>query len=392
MVLGNPPWERIKLQEQEWFAERRPEIANARNAAERRKMISALAQQDAAPPLCVPGGPSPGGVREPFFPRFQSISVLGRGDVNTYTLFAEMNRSLINPSGRVGCIVPSGIATDDTTKVFFQKLIASRSLVSLYSFFEIRLLFPDTDSRNPFCLLTLTRCARRSGEGAAFVFDARSTEELAVPERRFALSQEDLTLLNPNTRTCPVFRSRRDAELTKAIYHRVPILWQEAPEVNPWGIRFLAMLHMANDSDLFTDRPTLEADGFHLEGNVFRRGKDEYLPLYEAKMLHHFDHRWASYEGDGASVTGADKKAGPSTLVMPRYWVAAARNREPTSWQMVPSLVSCVARHHSEHRRTHGDCRTCPLRGSRPYCAAHAVQRRADHGRGAPREPYRDGV
>ena len=32
VVLGNPPWERIKLQEKEWFSERRPEIANAPNA------------------------------------------------------------------------------------------------------------------------------------------------------------------------------------------------------------------------------------------------------------------------------------------------------------------------------------------------------------------------
>src|SRR5205814_1663309 len=37
VVLGNPPWERIKLQEKEWFAERRPDIANAPNAAARRK-------------------------------------------------------------------------------------------------------------------------------------------------------------------------------------------------------------------------------------------------------------------------------------------------------------------------------------------------------------------
>ena len=42
VVLGNPPWERIKLQEKEWFASRRPDIANAGNATQRRRMISAL--------------------------------------------------------------------------------------------------------------------------------------------------------------------------------------------------------------------------------------------------------------------------------------------------------------------------------------------------------------
>ena len=48
----------------------------------------------------------------------------GRGDVNTYAIFAETNRMLINTTGRVGCIVPSGIATDDTTKLFFADLIS----------------------------------------------------------------------------------------------------------------------------------------------------------------------------------------------------------------------------------------------------------------------------
>ena len=41
-VLGNPPWERIKLQEQEFFAHRAPEIAAAPNAAARGRMIKAL--------------------------------------------------------------------------------------------------------------------------------------------------------------------------------------------------------------------------------------------------------------------------------------------------------------------------------------------------------------
>src|ERR1019366_3838231 len=47
-VLGNPPWERIKLQEREWFASRRPEISAAPNAAARRRMIAALETDDPA--------------------------------------------------------------------------------------------------------------------------------------------------------------------------------------------------------------------------------------------------------------------------------------------------------------------------------------------------------
>lgn len=46
------------------------------------------------------------------------------------------------------------------------------------------------------------------------------------------------------------------------------------------------------------------------------------LPLYEAKMIHHFDYRWATYEPDGTTrLVTADEKADPTFVVMPRYWV-----------------------------------------------------------------------
>ncbi|MFQ5741834.1 MAG: Eco57I restriction-modification methylase domain-containing protein, partial [Acidobacteriota bacterium] len=224
VVLGNPPWERIKLQEKEWFAPRQPAIASAPNAAARRRMIAGLAQEDrhllqqfhqarrqaeGASHLVRDSGRFP---------------LCGRGDVNTYSIFAETNRLILSPIGRVGCIVPSGIATDDTTKFFFQDLMESRTLSSLYDFENRRAVFPGVHRSYKFCLLTLTGSRRPARKGADFVFFALSTTDLKEEERHFTLSAQDLELLNPNTRTCPIFRTRRDAELTKSIYRRVPVL------------------------------------------------------------------------------------------------------------------------------------------------------------------------
>lgn len=86
---------------------------------------------------------------------------------------------------------------------------------------------------------------------AEFVFFAQQIQDLLDEERRVPLTADDLALLNPNTRTCPTFRTRRDARLTTGIYRRVPILIREGdPEGNPWGLRFRAMFHMANDSEI----------------------------------------------------------------------------------------------------------------------------------------------
>ncbi|MGH7595373.1 MAG: Eco57I restriction-modification methylase domain-containing protein [bacterium] len=333
VVLGNPPWERIKLQEKEWFANRRPEIANAPNAAQRRKMIEALASDD--PALYNAFGEDRRAAEgESQLVRDSSrYPLTGRGDINTYAIFAELKRSLINPSGRVGCIVPSGIATDDTTKFFFQNLMDNRSLVRLYDFENRKKLFPGVDSRMKFCLLTLTGHDRPAQHGADFVFFALDTTNLQEEQRHFALTAEDIALLNPNTRTCPIFRSKRDAELTKEIYRHVPVLIKEGPptevirdlsrtEENPWGIKFATMFHMSNDSHLFRTREQLEVEGWELCGNVFGKDDKKYLPLYEAKMIHHFDHRWASYDGLETYDVSYEQKNDPNFKVLPRYWVS----------------------------------------------------------------------
>ena len=55
-----------------------------------------------------------------------------------------------------------------------------------------------------------------------------------------------------------MFQSQRDAEITIGIYKRVPVLWRDEPEENPWGLSFLRMFDMANDSGMFRTREQLD--------------------------------------------------------------------------------------------------------------------------------------
>src|SRR5581483_3862370 len=291
VVLGNPPWERIKLQEKEWFAAIRPDIANAKNAAQRHRKIETLRYEDPDLHALFLATHSKAERKSHFIRACGLYPLCGRGDVNIYTIFAEQMRHLLKPSGYLGCIVPSGIATDDTTKKFFQDLIDTQSLVSLYSFENRKKLFRDVDGRYNFSLLTIAGISRPATQGADFIFFAHQPEDLKDEQRHFTLSANDIALLNPNTRTCPIFRSKRDMLLTKAIYERVPVLIKEGlPEVNPWGIKFSRMFDMANDSHLFRTREQLEQDGWRLGGNSFYKNGERYLPLHEGKMIWHFDH------------------------------------------------------------------------------------------------------
>lgn len=343
VVLGNPPWERIKLQEQEFFASRSPEIAQAPNKAARDKLIRALARPDAHPAekalLRTFEDTKRAAEAASLFVRTGGrYPLTGVGDVNTYALFAETFRQIVAQQGRAGFIVPSGLATDNTTKDLFDALVSSRALASFFEF-ENAGFFPGAGQGHMlrFALTTIVGPGQEISE-TRFLFQGKQLAELADEDRVFTLSPEDIFHVNPNTKTCPIFQSRRDTEIAKAIYARVPVLMRDAdansPGHNPWGIRFMAMFHMANDSHLFKTKAELEQAGYTLDGNHFVRGLERYLPLYEAKMIYQYNHRHGDFhdspEGERAHVLPSvpvERLCNPNYLTLPFYWVAEAEVR-----------------------------------------------------------------
>lgn len=222
--------------------------------------------------------------------------------------------------------MPTGIATDATTQYFFKNLVENESISSLYDFENRKPLFQAVDSRYKFCLLTLVGRNSREPE-AEFAFFANDPSDLERPGTRFTLTPAEITLLNPNTGTCPIFRTRRDAEITLGIYRRVPVLIREGdPQGNPWGVKFMqGLFNMTSDSHMFRTREALETDGWKLDGNVFTKDKRDMLPLYEGKMIHQFDSRWATFNPDGSSRdTTPVEKSDSNFVVQPRYWVSKA--------------------------------------------------------------------
>ena len=324
-VLGNPPWERVKLEDKQFFQGLVPEIAQAPNAATRRRLIEELKETNPELYRAYQEARADAEAVSNFLHTSGRYPLTGKGDVNTYSVFAEHARDLLG-RGHSGMLIPTGIATDDTNKDFFAEVVRKGELAALLDFENREKLFPDIDSRIKFSIFSLQRPGRPE-RPARFLFFATRVEHLKDERRVFSLTPEEFALLNPNTRTCPTFRTKADAELTKAIYRRVPVLWRETGglEGNPWGVRFMAMFHMSGDSHLFKTRPELEAAGFALRGNRFVKGSEVYLPLYEAKMIWQFDHRFATYDPGAPRTrdTRPEEHADPAYQPMPRYWVPA---------------------------------------------------------------------
>ena len=327
-ILGNPPWERIKLQELEFFAARDPSIAGAPNAAARKKLIKELANEHPDLLAEYDAAKRQADGESHFMRNSGRYPLCGRGDINTYAVFAETDRALLGPTGRVGVILPTGIATDATTQHFFKEIVHHRSLVSLMGFYDRGQLFQGADV-HAFCILTLGG-TEVSVDASEFAFFARHPNDLARPGARFNLTPEEITLLSPNTGTCPVFRSRRDAEITLSIYRRVPVLVDRTNDNgNPWSVALATMFHMTNDAGSFATAEGLSADGWDLSGNRFAADGQTMLPLYEGKMGHQYDHRFASFFGVGDNdLAPLPTHDDAIAMTLPRYWVSQELTNE----------------------------------------------------------------
>ncbi len=329
-VIGNPPWERMKVQEREFFdAAGKSEIGAAVSAATRRKLIEKLEKDE--PELYQRHLDVKDSAEKTlnYIRTCKRYELTGKGDINTYAVFAELAKNIVAPSGQVGILVPSGISTDHTTKDFFGELTKSERLAGLYDFENRKKIFPDVDGRFKFCVL-LFGGAKQKFEKSDFVFFAHEMEELKDKKRHIILSAKDFKLLNPNTQTCPIFRTREDAEITKAIYKRVPVLVDNNRKENgnPWGIRFFTMFHQTNDAELFKYAEELKKDGFKLSGNIWKKGKKTFLPLYEAKMIQMYDHRAAGvivnkenwFRQGQPDETSLVQHQNTEFSVIPRWW------------------------------------------------------------------------
>jgi len=371
VVIGNPPWDRIKLQEVEWFAERRPEIARQARAADRKTLIGKEKEGDT--PLwreylaASEAAETAAAVARSCGDYF----LLSGGDINLYSLFVERAQELVRPEGIVGLLTPSGIAADKGASAFFRTLTAPEEpvapaslpaslnsrleagatsaaarLAALYDFENRKVFFPDIHASFKFCALIFGGPARRFAQSRC-AFYLHDVAELTDSEHTLTLTGEDFALVNPNTCAAPIFRTRRDAEITMRIYRNHPVLVNRSggSEQRAWPVRYVTMFHMTNDSGLFLTRAELEKRGFTAtalnrwvrssplpqagEGPGVR-AVDEAVPLYEGKMVQMYDHRAADVVVNAANLHRAAQQEAIQEAVKeqldryptPQYWVS----------------------------------------------------------------------
>ena len=324
VMCGNPPWDKIKVEDKKWFESHgRADIVNAGTASQRKKAIADLPSTDPILYKEYAKALADAEALSRFVRLAGRFDLTATGDIDLYPMFAELCLSFSKEAW--GLVLPTGIAVNDSNKAFFSKLIDENRLVSLYDFENKEGLF-DIHRMFKFCLLVASK-PQDTPRTVSGGFYLTRLDHLLDPRRIYTLQTSDFARLNPNTKTCPVFRTSRDAKLTAKIYRNSTILYNEITGENPWNVKFGSMIHMSNDSYLFRTYAQLTAQGATLNGNTFTTVDGEtYVPLYEGKMIWHYNHHYGTWPTEGErpnsiNMPSLDELSNPNSHIMPWYWV-----------------------------------------------------------------------
>ncbi|MCK5927601.1 MAG: N-6 DNA methylase [Nocardioides sp.] len=326
-VLTNPPWEAMQFSEKEFFATRDGAISEAATASIRKRMIGDLEQTNPTLFEEYRAESRRGQAEGSLIKNSGRYPLTATGKLNTYSVFAEHSRASLALSGRSGIITPTGLATDVTTAAFFADTVAAGRLEAFLDFVTGPEIWSGI-GHNRFRFAISCMTGGEIAPAAKLSFYKRHPRELELAGATYLLSADELLMLNPNTGTLPIFPTRRDADITLTCYRNHPVLIRDGG-ANPWGVSFKqGLVNMASDSGLFRNPDWLADQGATYAGWAWETDDRSWLPLYEAKMVTHWNNRLAGYANLPEGFLGTsiprlplDELDDPDADLLARYWV-----------------------------------------------------------------------
>ena len=206
-------------------------------------------------------------------------------DTNLYKLFTEQCFNLLRKGGYCGIVIPSGIYTDLGTKQLREMLFGQTRMTGLFCIENRKEVFEGVHRSFKFLVLSFEKGGETQHFPAAFMRHDVAELERFPHEGAIDISIELVRRLAPDSLSVVEFKNAMDVRIAEKML-RFPLLGESIE--GHWNVAFTAEFHMTNDSRLFKTEP----------------GKGR-VPLYEGKMIWHFDHRFAE----------------------PRYWVVEKEGR-----------------------------------------------------------------
>lgn len=270
IVIGNPPWEKVRFEERKFFKPILPEISRFSQKNKRQDAIEKLRISD---PHCYNWYRQIADDYANFKKDAKKHPYLDKslnGELNTYALFTELSLNIINENGVLTLLVKSAIATSPANKLLFTLLTRQKNLASICLFNNSLRIF-DIDSREQFCVITCTKKANQSFE---LIAGATKAEDLHS-EARSSLTSKDLSIINPYTLMLPNISKNVDVQILLKTHRRLPLFDTVYNQCH-----FGRLVHLTAHAQYI--------DTKQIANNI---------PIYEGKFIERYDARFATFAG-----------------------------------------------------------------------------------------------
>ena len=271
IILGNPPWEKIRFEEKRFYALYSPSIPNNHFKATRTNEIKEmelvninLAEFSTQFKLEIENAKA----KLKYNPFFE---LSNKGELNTYALFTEASVRLRSNRGVIGLVLKSAIVTSQINQRLFKYLCKRNLIIEIYDFINRMKIF-NIDSRERFCFLLLGNSKVSNFYVSMNLSDVK---EIKTDKTGLQLSYESLNLLNPFTSMLPNFSNEKEADFLIRISHDFPV-FKNVFE----NIKYGRLVHFTNHADF-----------------ISKKKRDNNIAIYEGKFFNQFDGKYSSFNG-----------------------------------------------------------------------------------------------
>lgn len=287
VVLGNPPWEKLRLEERAFFRPVYPAISAISQKNKREKEIKKLAvnwlelleyyqllQDDYA------------SVKKEI-PKHPLLKVSLVGELNTYAMFAELASRLTEKDGFAAIIAKSALVTSTCYSSCFRHFVNQGSLSEVFLFDNREKLF-QIDSREKFCVLFF------GGEhaGGIKVHYGLTKQEQILSSVPINVTSEELELINPETGLLPNVADSKEFSFLLRTHRSLSVFAKEFPKCH-----FGRLVHLTAHAE-----------------HISTKSEKTRVPIYEGKFIGQYDNRFSTFAGMSADE---------------RYQAKASARRQP---------------------------------------------------------------
>lgn len=307
IVVGNPPWEKVRFEDRKFFRQYSSEIADITKKSEREQCVNQLKKQNEALYLLYLNQNNDyssfkGTILDD---GFLTKSVLG--ELNTYALFTELSLCIMKRNGVCGLILKSSLMTSPVYSPMFRWLMDAGLLSNILFFNNSKKIF-DIDSREQFCVAIFASDSSK----ISVSFGLTEMEDLNRCEM-LELSKSDLATLNPLTYQIPGIQSNEQFSLLIGIHRRCPLFSEVFSKCH-----FGRLVHLTSHSEYISS--------VHDNNNI---------PILEGKMIGLYTSHYSSFSNVSEEKKYSHKAKSKSSMDAESFEHQCRLFIEKDAWQRI---------------------------------------------------------